>query len=374
MSVYKSPKSPYWQYDFIYQGNRFHGSTGQTTKSKAEAVERKKRELAATGQSDKRRIPTLDEAAAGWWLAKGQNLRSAEDVERRLALAVVLVGKGRLVNQIGSADIEAAINRRRGMLVHGKKPPSNATINRDIVDTLRPVLRRARAILNDGSGPPVPFPEITWKELELAEPKPLPRDFTPAEVDGMVEALPVHWRDLARFLSRYGLRLGEAFFPLSAVQIDARRLYLTDRKNGDHVVPLLADDAAMLAARVGRARAAGIDTVWFRELKSGKLKALRYWGAQHALGDVMRAVGLDKKGGKGAHSLRHHSGMQMLRATGNLRVTQKLLGHKSIQSTLVYAHALDNDVLEGLEAVSRNSPGEAKPEAGKGEEKQSRKG
>ena len=49
MSVYKSKNSPYWQYDFQYQGVRFHGSTGTTQKRAAEAIERQKRTEVAQG-------------------------------------------------------------------------------------------------------------------------------------------------------------------------------------------------------------------------------------------------------------------------------------------------------------------------------------
>ncbi len=38
MSVYKPARSRFWQYDFVQNGRRFHGSTGQETRRAAEAV------------------------------------------------------------------------------------------------------------------------------------------------------------------------------------------------------------------------------------------------------------------------------------------------------------------------------------------------
>ena len=39
MSVYKTPKSPYWQYDFQLNKRRFHGSiSDQTVKTEKQAV------------------------------------------------------------------------------------------------------------------------------------------------------------------------------------------------------------------------------------------------------------------------------------------------------------------------------------------------
>ncbi len=64
----------------------------------------------------------------------------------------------------------------------------------------------------------------------------------------------------------------------------------------------------------------------------------------------------EAKGMRGAHAMRHHSAMNILRATENLRVTQRLLGHADIKSTMVYAHALEADVKNGLAKLSRNSP------------------
>ena len=46
MSIYKNPKSPYWQFDFEVGGHRFFGSTKTANKREAEAVERTERERA----------------------------------------------------------------------------------------------------------------------------------------------------------------------------------------------------------------------------------------------------------------------------------------------------------------------------------------
>lgn len=59
------------------------------------------------------------------------------------------------------------------------------------------------------------------------------------------------------------------------------------------------------------------------------------------------------------HDLRHTAGSRITRACGNLKVTQKVLGHTSITTTARYAHASDDDVRRAMAAVeSRNSPGQ----------------
>ena len=56
------------------------------------------------------------------------------------------------------------------------------------------------------------------------------------------------------------------------------------------------------------------------------------------------------------HGLRHDFGTKFLRATGNLRLTQKAMNHSDIKTTLKYAHVLESEVAEALERVqnSRN--------------------
>lgn len=370
MSVYKPDKTKFFQYDFVYQGQRHYGSTGQVTRRKALEVEQAKKLAAAKGEPTRPNdVPTLNQVAERYWTEHGQYKASAVDIEARIATMVSLVGPGRLITEIDADVVARAIQKRRGKLVRGKKLATNSTINRDMIDTtLRPILRRARRVWKIKG-----VQEIDWKELRLEEPAPHPRDFNSADITKLHDALADCWHDFARFEARYALRVSEMFFPPSAIDIEGRRLTIvrTVRKNKRAVtIPLLDEDVTMLAARISRAEAAKLATVWYRQKKNGKLVALTYRGAVDAFRHAMTDSGLRAShGARGTHDLRHHGGMQTLRATGNLRTTQKLLGHASIQSTMVYAHALDEDVRTALEAVqSRHGPEAAKPEAQEPEE------
>lgn len=375
MSVYKPAKSRFWQYDFQHKGRRFHGSTGVEGKRAAEQVERRIREQAAKGELDDASRMTLDVAVEKWWDEKGAALKGGDRLEGRLARMIALVGPNTPLAEITTEAVGRAIQKRRGQTLTKSKAkgakvylPSNSTVNRDMIDTLRPVLNRARKAWG------AKLPVIDWAELRMAEPKPKPKEFAGDELALVLAEVQPHWHDLVNFAARYGCRLSELFFPLADLDVadhENARVRLRERKGGDdHIIPLLPDDAAMLAARKGRAQAADIDTVWFREVASkvkgrpAKLRALKYNGAAIALRRAMTRSGLrETKGMKGAHAMRHHSGMQMLRTTGNLRVAQRLLGHADIKSTLVYAHAVEADVKAGLAALSRNSP---EPKEGEG--------
>lgn len=57
------------------------------------------------------------------------------------------------------------------------------------------------------------------------------------------------------------------------------------------------------------------------------------------------------------HDLRHTRGTRIVRQTGSLAAAKEALKHKSISTTLRYAHVLDDDTRRALdESESRNSP------------------
>lgn len=368
MSVYEDKRSPYWQYDFQYQGRRFHGSTGVTTKAKAEAVERQKRLEAATGQANRPKVPTLDVACGDWWEAKGKDLASAKDLEARIALCIKLIGANVLVTDITTATVATAIKKRRGIFVRGKTAPTNATVNRDIICTLRPILKRAAKLT-----PGTTFPVIDWTELRLAEPKPKPKRFTVDELERIRAALPECLHEFARFQSKYGPRLAGMFFHPEDVDLETASITLRKGKNGeDHIIPITSADLPWIAARVTRARAAGLSTIWYRQLRRGKLRPITYRYALEKFMEAMTKSGLrETKDARGSHALRHHTAMTLLGVTGDIRTAQKVLGHVSLQSTQVYAHAMLDGARAALEAVElRNSPGEPEAEAEKAEIKQ----
>jgi integrase len=51
------------------------------------------------------------------------------------------------------------------------------------------------------------------------------------------------------------------------------------------------------------------------------------------------------------HDARHTAGTRYVRATGNLKGAQRLLGHSRVETTTRYAHVLLDDIRAGQEAV-----------------------
>ena len=357
MSLYKPAKSRFWHYDFQFKGRRFHGSTGVETLRKAEAVERRYREKAALGTFDDGDGLTLDQAAGRWWEEVGRHRKSGRQLEHRLEILIRLVGKNTALADITTRTLAKAIERRRGETYQRgvdtadakakRYPLSNATVNADVAKPMRRIMNRARTTWEIKG-----LAEIDWEALLLPEAETEIRIYTQDQQQAWLAACDETTRMVLTLLLTYGLRFAEVFFAPAAFIPDGPSLVLNNRKKGSHLLPLRPSDARQIAARVGRARAASLSTIWFEEDARGKLVPLTYSAIQSRLRMAARRAGLTAP--RLIHGTRHHVGTSILAETGNLKLTQRVLGHKDIKSTLVYAHALDDGLRAALE--SRNSP------------------
>lgn len=350
MSVYN--RGGYWHFDFVHKGQRYRGSTEirATTKKPPQSVRdlvTKRKDAVRLGASSAK-IPTIEAVAQRWFQAKAADKKSAATTAIRLEIMLGLIGRETLITDIDEERIDAAIQARRLQPVHAyrtmKRPrmPSNATVNRDIIDTtLRPILRYARKILR------YPVREIAWTELRLEEPRERVRSFTAEEMAAWRAELPAHHRPVFDFMALYGPRLGSVFFSPDDVDVAGQQVTFRNTKNGrDITIPLLPEDAANFAARISRARAADLDTIWFREMKDGTLTPIVARGFQSASRAALERAGITNA--RPAHDLRHHAATAALKRSRSLPAVKKLLGHDNIASTMRYAHADDADVLIAL--------------------------
>jgi integrase len=254
-----------------------------------------------------------------------------------------------LVTEIGTPEVEAALQSRRLETTKQGRAPTNGTANRDIIDsTLRPILNYCADVLEH------PVRRIAWTKVRLQEPKGRTRTFTDTEIEAWRAALPAWHRPVFDFMARYGVRLKEAFFHPDALDVTNGEVSIRDRKNGlDLAIPLLEEDLRDLAARATRARAAELETVWYREAKRG-LIPIHWRGFQSASRAALTAAGISDA--RPAHDLRHHAATNVRRA-GDVLVVQRLLGHEDLRSTARYAHASSEDVLKALAATAGRKGG-----------------
>jgi len=285
----------------------------------------------------------LKSAASQWFVAKVAGRKAEKTVAFRLQILFRHMSGETPVNEIGAADVQEAIGARRVEITRQGRLPTPATVNRDLIDTtLRPILRFALKNME------VPVRDIPWSDLRLEEPRGRTRTFTAAEIDAWRAQLPEWHRPVFDFISKYGVRLKEAFFPLAALDLAAGRVTLRERKNGGaHTLPLLPDDLAAMRSRSTRAAKADLDTVWFRERRGGRLTPIRWRAYQSASERALKRAGITDA--RPVHDSRHHAATAALKTSGNLAVVKQLLGHESITSTARYAHVSDADVLAALQ-------------------------
>ena len=135
MSVYKNPRSPYWQFDFQTGGHRFHGSTSATSRRAAEAVERAEKDKAKARVAEEAGTATslrLDDVAGRYWLEIGQHhAGAAANTQRQLARLIEFFGKDKLITEITGDDVAAGRLAARASLARLRlSHPSPSTIRR----------------------------------------------------------------------------------------------------------------------------------------------------------------------------------------------------------------------------------------------------
>lgn len=340
-----------WHYEFEIEGIRHRGTTRQTDKAKARLAEQRERDRVTLGERDE--AVTLQTAAVAWWEARGQHLRSAPTLSWRLEALRRSIDFAVDVRAIGTRKVADAMSRRRGELTHNRRPPTASTVNRDIIDTLRPILSYARKVMEVKA-----MPDIDWKELRLSEPKGRVREFTASELEAIRAALPAHHLAVFDFIAVFGVRLREAWFPLSCLDVEGGRIFLRKRKGGDwHTIPINEAWGRDLAARAGRAAKAKLSVVWFWEDRQGKIHELSPVSFQSYMRTTLKDLGISDA--RPAHDLRHHAATQYVRRTGSLPGAQRLLGHENIATTAKYAHASEQDVRDGLFGKPAHQPPQA---------------
>lgn len=332
----------FWHYEFWVGLKRYRGTTKHTSKALAREFEQRVRDRISLGGVDTAPPVTLAAAAVEWWNNRGQYKNSKATLKLRMKILRRLIDFNLNVCDIDTPDVERAMAKRRGEMTHNGRRTTASTVNRDVIDTLRPVLNYARKIMKIGG-----MPEIDWKALRLPEPKERVREFTAAEMEAIRARLPEHHLALFNFIATFGVRLREAWFPLSCIDLDGKRIALRKRKAGDwHSIPINEVWKREMAVRVGRARAAKLDTVWYWTDRKGDLRPMTPSAFQDFMANLFDDLGI--KDARPAHDLRHHAATQYVRRTGSLTGAKRLLGHENIATTARYAHASEEDVRSGL--------------------------
>ena len=346
MSVYKPKGSPYYHFDFQFRGRRYYGSTSCTSKRAAEAYERRERHRAALPE-DARLPITLDEAC-GLYQEEVEHLPSWPTVKYMIRELIAGLGKSRLLSEITQRDLQVFRAKRRNGL-------SNSSVNRE--------LENARAIWRHAEGSRYDIGEMpAWGKLMLKVPKKPPRELEPTEETKLFLALRNDIKDAVDFLLKSGWRRGEVLGLRWADVNLPRKTAVTRIKGGDTVIRPLSTALVEIIARQPQADTVEGKPFVFTYLceknrhkrRKGKRYPLTPTALRKPFAEAKKAA--EVKNFR-IHDLRHTRGTRIVRATGSLAAAKEALKHRRIETTLRYAHVLDEDVRNALEASeSRNSP------------------
>lgn len=260
---------------------------------------------------------TLDAAAAKWWLEYGQNLNSADSMFYLLKGIVEAFDRRLHLSQISKLSVSNFIVTSQQA---GRSP---ATINRYLC-CLSSICSRARDHW-DCNVPP--FKILSFR---LKEPKENIRFFRDIdEVRRLVAGAAEHIRPIIWCALYTGLRRGRVL-GLRWDQIDweNHQIVYIGKDGSPNSVPMVEPLADILRnlphtcefvfTRRGRP---------IRDIKSAWAAAFVHSGVPY----------------RNFHALRHTTATWLLRQSGNLKVVQSVLGHRTLSVTTKYAHLVNDD-------------------------------
>ena len=230
----------------------------------------------------------------------------------------------------------------------------NATVNRYAIEPLRKLFRRARDVWLY----PVAYPR--WGDLLLPEPQERVREAVGDEETKIVRALGPDYGRLFRFMISTGTRVSGALLTWPQVDRVNRLAQIRNKsKNGQpqwYTIPLTNAQIAILD------ECAGHHPVYVFTYAAKRSRGIVGRGERRPITDGgfktewrRRVSQIGVAEGFRRHDARHTAGTRYLRATGNLKGAQRLLGHKRVDTTIRYAHVLLDDIRAGLEAVEASS-------------------
>lgn len=362
MSVYLRSDSPHYHYDFEYKKTRHYGSTGRTTLAEARAFEKAKRAEVKAAVALGHNLERIDfDAAAGrWWKEVGQFRADPDRVEKDIARLVQWVGASTPLVSINDEMVARLVAHRRmddrkGRPELGRIKPS--TVNNSLLDPLMAILNRARDLWG------IHLPNApTFRRHVLPEDERI-RELTAEEELRYAQHESDDYRPPRLLMQVTGLRVTNAC-KLRWEQIDLINgvLTVTQKGNRVHRIPITPRIRAILESLRGHHP---VYVFTYLARKTGKVPNTDKWtlaGQRYpiAVGSMQSSVKRTvKKAGIvdfRVHDLRHTAATRLLRRTGNLKAVQSLLGHRSIQTTMRYAHFLQDDLRAAMTRAEDDDP------------------
>ena len=340
MSVFKRPGQSFYSYDFRYKRERFSGSTTCTTKREAEQVEKAERDRLKASQVDTAKPLAFKDASALYWEQVGQHHQNDGDTLRALEWLVEKIGGNKMLSAIDDAEIARLVAKRRGDMV------SNATVNRSVTEPLRAIMLRARETWGQN------VKRIQWKKYLLKEPQERIREASKDEEAHFLAKIRGDYAPALRFALLTGCRRAEIVGLIwQNVDFFNREIRVTGKGDRSRTIPMTKAIYDLLWGLKDNHKTA-VFTYVVKRPREGSTKGKRDPITMEGFKTEWRRT---KKRAKVAdfrfHDTRHTAATRLVRATGNLKQAQRLLGHVDIKTTTKYAHVTTEDLRAGMEAA-----------------------
>lgn len=308
MSLHRRTGSPFWQYDFAVEGQRFRGSTGQEGKREAARFEADQREIARRSQRQ-RGDWTVMRLCETYYNDHGMMVASNATVFHQLAKICEHLTPTRKLRSITNATM---MDYRTLRLREGLQPHS---VNRDI-QILRAAMRWCEKLYD------APIPKLAWDSLRTPEPVGRTRFLSFVEYDSLMLAAHPDLRPIIIAAVTTGLRKGNILrLDWRDVKLSEKVIQATVKGNKRHTVRIVPQLMAALSTTAPDDRTGKVFKCVNFE------KRWRMATAAAALVDDLRF-----------HDLRHTFASWARQSGADIADVFEALGHSDISMTMRYAH------------------------------------
>jgi len=302
---------------------------------------------------------TLAAACTRYHDEVGQHRASCSDIDKAYEHCCRLIGKTRLLVNITAEDLATAARQRAAEMVGTKnpRPVTPATVNRQIVEPMKRLMRRASITWGMSCSPE----KIAWKDIAMKEPEGRTREFSAEEKAAFWNALRPDYHRFVAFLAGRGFRV-RAAIGMKKFDVDLVNGTATIWKKGvGRVQVRLSSDQVQIIRQEMKALPSS-PKIWTYVINKGEHKgrraAITYSGFRGVIHTAFRQAGIEDFH---IHDLRHDFASKLLRKTRDLALVKKALGHVDIKSTLRYVHVLEDDVAAGMEGMTTGMVPESRP-------------
>ena len=339
---FKTKKSPFWQYDFQIGGSRFRGSTDTTDFEAAKAIEAEIRVTAKAEQQGTKitqGIYTLSEAIGTYFTDICASQPSARTSMSHGKAILKVFTNPKPLNELTDADLLHYVARRRTSV-------SNATANRELQFMARCVKHMAHYHKAQIS-------QLKWRRPQTKEPTERIRELTFDEQANLFAKLRYDLHPFVTFALMTGARRATICgLRWSAVDLTNNRIKFALKGGLTMFFPINAELRAFLTdlPRANSPESASYVFTYVNEQTLERLPINSKGGGVH--GDFHKAVIEAEIEDFRFHDLRHTFATRMLRKEKNIKLVSKLLGHTSVETTMRYAHVLEDDLIQALSDFS----------------------